>query len=161
MPLSLRPQRRIYAVEVRIALHGDSGHVIQCMAQAGVTTAPYHHQSSFATLLRDWGDPAMRAQHLIVSFGYGLRRFRKEPGGDFTSDPRQRQHKRHIRWTLTVTRFRSQGVQQGTDLLATGLQLLGQHAGDMAVRTDNGPEQLLRRQGPRAELRLVSTSAPL
>ena len=89
MPLSLRPQRRIDAVEVSIALHGDSGHVIQRMAQAGVTTAPYHHQSAFATVLRDWGDPAMRAQHLIVSFGQGLRRFRKEPGRNFPSDPAQ------------------------------------------------------------------------
>ena len=128
MPLSLRPQRRLHAVEVSVAWHGDSGHVIQRMAQARVTTAPHHHHSAFATLLRDWGDPAMRAQHLIVSFGQGLRRLRKEPGRNFPSDPRQRQHNRHIRWTLTVTRFLSQGVQQGADLLATGLKLLGQHA---------------------------------
>jgi hypothetical protein len=127
MPLSLRPQCRIHAVAVRVALHGDSGHVIQRMAQAGVPTAPHHHHAAFATVLRDWGDPAMRAQPLLVSFGQGLRRFRKEPGRHFPSDPRQRQHNRHIRWPLTVTRFLSQGVQQGADLLATGLQLLGQH----------------------------------
>ncbi len=128
MPLSLRPQRRLHAVEVSVAWHGNSGHVIQRMAQARVTTAPHHHHSAFATVLRDGGDPARRAQHLRVSFGQGLRRFRTEPGRHCTSDPRQRQHHRHVRWTLTVTRFLSQGVPQGADLLATGLQLLGQHA---------------------------------
>src|SRR6266567_4042276 len=49
MALSLCSQRRIHVVEVRIALHGDSGHVIQRMAQAGVTPTPHHHQSAFAT----------------------------------------------------------------------------------------------------------------
>jgi hypothetical protein len=80
MPLPLRPQSRIHAAEVRIALHGDSCPVIQCMAQAGVTTVPHHHLSALTTLLRDGGNPAMRAQHLIVPFGQGLGGFRKKPG---------------------------------------------------------------------------------
>ena len=128
MPLSLRSQRRLHAAAVRIALHGDARHVIQRMAQARVTPVPHHYLSTLATLLCDGSDPTMRAQHLRVSFGQGLRRFRKEPGRHFTSDPRQRPHNRHIRWPLTVTRFLSQGVEQGADLLATGLKLLGQHA---------------------------------
>jgi hypothetical protein len=128
MPLSLRPQRRLHTVQVRVAWHGDSGPVRQRRAQAGVTTAPHHHHSAFATWLRDWGDPARRAQHLLGLFGQGLRRFRTEPGRHFPSDPRQRPHTRAIRWTRTVTRFLSQGVQQGADLLATGLQVLGPHA---------------------------------
>jgi hypothetical protein len=37
MPLPLRPQRRIHAAEVGIALHSDARHVIQRMAQARVT----------------------------------------------------------------------------------------------------------------------------
>ena|SRR5438094_54813 len=105
MPLPLRPQCRIHAAKMSIALHGDSRHVIQCMAQAGITTAPHYHLSALATLLRDGGDPAMRAQHLIVSFGQGLGGFRKEPGGNFPSDPRQRLYNRHIRWTLTLARL--------------------------------------------------------
>ena len=51
MPLSLRSQRRIHAAEVRIALHGDARHVIQRMAQAGVTPVSHHHLSALATLL--------------------------------------------------------------------------------------------------------------
>src|SRR4029453_18004432 len=51
MALPLGSQCGIYAVEVRIALHGDSGHVIQRMAQARVTPTPHHDLSAFATLL--------------------------------------------------------------------------------------------------------------
>ena len=90
MALPLRPQRRIHAAEVSIVLHGDARHVIQRMAHTGVTPVPHHYQSALATLLRDGGDPAMCAQHLIVSLSQGLGRFRKEPGRNFSSDPRQR-----------------------------------------------------------------------
>src|SRR5215217_521148 len=86
MPLPLRPQSCIHAAEMRLALHGDSRHVIPRMAQAGVTPAPHYHLSALATLLRDGCDPAMRAQHLIVSCGQGLGGFRKEPGCNFPSD---------------------------------------------------------------------------
>ena len=67
----------------------------------------------------------MRAQHLLVPLGQGLGGFGKQPGRDLATDPREGLHNRDIRWTLTVTRFLSQGVQQGADLLATSLQLLG------------------------------------
>jgi hypothetical protein len=128
MPLSLRPQRRIHAAEVRIALHSDARHVIQRMAQARVTTVPHHHLSTLATLLRDGGDPTMRAQHLIVPLGQGLGGFRKEPGRNFTPDSGQRLHNRHIRGTLSLAWLASHGAQQSADLLATGLKLLGQDA---------------------------------
>jgi hypothetical protein len=111
MALSLGSQRGIHASEVRIALHGDSRHVIKGMAQTGITTVSHHHHATLATLLCDGGDPAMRAQHLIVSFGQGLTSFGKEPGGNFTSDPRQRQHNRDIRWPLTLARGLSQSAQ--------------------------------------------------
>jgi len=111
MALSLRPQSRIHAVAVRVALQRDSRHMIQRMAQAGVTPAAHHHLSTFATLLRDRSDPAVRAQHLLVSLGQGLGRFGKEPGGHFTSNPRERPHNRDIRWSLTLARCLSQSAQ--------------------------------------------------
>jgi hypothetical protein len=61
MALPLRPQRCIYAAEVRIALHGDARHVIQRMAQAGIAPASHHHQAALAALLRDGDKSAMRA----------------------------------------------------------------------------------------------------
>jgi hypothetical protein len=66
MPLPLRPQRRIHAAEVGIALHSDARHVIQRMAQARVTPVPHHHLATLATLLCDGSDPTMGAQHLIL-----------------------------------------------------------------------------------------------
>jgi hypothetical protein len=36
--------------------------------------------------------------------------FCKEPGGNFTSDPRQRLHNRHIRWTLPFAWLISQST---------------------------------------------------
>ena len=125
MPLPLRPQRRIHTAEVRITLHRDARHVLQRMAQARVTPVPHHHLSTLTTLLRDGGDPTMRTQHLIVAFGQGLGGFRKEPGRNFSSDSRQRQHNRYVRRTLTLARLLSQGAQQSADLLATSLKLLG------------------------------------
>jgi hypothetical protein len=111
MALSLRPQSRIHAVAVSVALQRDSRHMIQRMAQAGVTPASHHHHATFATLLRDRSDPAVRAQHLIVSLGQGLGRFGKEPGSNFTSNPRERQHNRDIRWSLPLARCLSQSAQ--------------------------------------------------
>jgi hypothetical protein len=69
----------------------------------------------------------MRAQHLIIALGQGLVRFGKEPGRHLTSDSRQRQHHRSIRWLLTFAGRLSQGAQHGTDLLATGLKWIDQH----------------------------------
>jgi len=128
MPLPLRPQRRIHAAEVRIALHSDARHVIQRMAQARVTPVPHHHLSTLATLPRDRGDPTMCTQDLIVSFGQGLGGFRTEPGRHCPPDPGQRLHNHHIRWILPLARLVSHSAQQGAYLLATGLQLLGQDA---------------------------------
>jgi hypothetical protein len=72
MTVSLCPQRRIHAIKVGIALPRDSRHVIKRMAQTGITPTSHHHHSAFATLLCDGGDPTVRAQQLIVSFGQGL-----------------------------------------------------------------------------------------
>jgi hypothetical protein len=69
----------------------------------------------------------MGAQPLIVSLRQGLGRFGKEPGGNFPSNPRQGQHNRDIRGALSLARRLSQSAQQRADLLATGLQLLGEH----------------------------------
>ena len=69
----------------------------------------------------------MRAPPLRVSLGQGLGRFGKEPGGHFPSNPRQGQHKRDIRGSLPLARRRSQSAQQRADLLATGLQVPGEH----------------------------------
>ncbi len=128
MPLPLRPHSRLHAAEVRIAWHGDSRHGIQRMAQAGGTTVPHHHLSALATVLRDGGDPAMRAPHLRVSCGQGLGSFRTKPGRHCTSDPGQRRHHRSIRWPLPLARLVSHGAPQGASLLATDLKLLGQDA---------------------------------
>src|SRR6516165_11733810 len=80
MALPLRSQCRIHAAEMRVALHSHPRHMIQGMAQAGVTPVPHHHLAALATLLYDWGNPTMRTQHLIVPFSQGLGCFRKEPG---------------------------------------------------------------------------------
>ena len=160
MALPLHPQCRIHTAEVRIALHGHACHMIQRMAQARITPAPPHHQSTLATVLRDRGDPAMRAQHLIVSFGQRLGGFRTEPGRHFPSDPRQRQHHRHSRWPLILAQLLSQGAQQGVDLLATGLTLLGQHAQTGQQEPTMGLRGFGGARGPRAAPASVSTSAP-
>ena len=154
MPLPLRPQSRLHAAEVRIALHSDARHVIQRMAQARVTPVPHHHLSALATVLRDGGDPAMRAQHLIVSFGQGLGGFRKKPGRNFTSDPGQRLHNRYIRWTLTLARLVSHGAQQGAYLLATGLKLLGQDSQTGQQETTMGLSGFCGARGNWQSLRL-------
>ena len=88
MPLSLRPQRRIHAAEVRITLHGDARHVIQGLTQTRITTAPHHHLTAFATLPRHRRHPTVGAQDLIVPFGQRLGGFGKQPGGDLATDPR-------------------------------------------------------------------------
>jgi hypothetical protein len=70
----------------------------------------------------------MRAHHLIVPFGQSLGSFGKQPGRDLATNPGEGLHNRDIRGALTLARLLSQGVQQGADPLATGLQLLGQDA---------------------------------
>jgi hypothetical protein len=96
MPLSFGPKRCLHVAEVCITLHGHSRHVIESLTSPRITTAPHHHHSALATLLRDRGHPAMRASHLIVALGQGLASFCKEPGRNVTSDSRQRQHHGHI-----------------------------------------------------------------
>src|SRR5215469_2942058 len=128
MPLAFGPQSLIHAAEMKITLRGNPCHVIEGMAQAGVTTAPHHHLSAFATLLRDRRTSALRAQDLIVPFSQGLGGFSKQPSRDLAPDPRQRLHNRHIRWPPSLVESLSQGVQQCLDLLGTTPQLLSQHA---------------------------------
>jgi hypothetical protein len=113
---------------VRIALHGDPCHVIQRMPQAWITPAPHHDLTAFATLSRHWCDPAMRAPHVRVPLGYGLGGFGKQPSRDLATDPGEGLHHRDIRGPCPLARLLRQGVQQRADLLATGLQLLGQNA---------------------------------
>ncbi len=137
MALPLCSQRRRHAVDVHIALPGDSGHGIQRLAQARVPPTPHHHQAAVATVRGARGDPARRAHHLRVALSQGLGRFRKEPGRHFPSDSRPRQPKRHVRRTLTRARLLSHGAAQRADRLATRLKLLGQHA-------ETGAEELAR-----------------
>jgi hypothetical protein len=111
MPLPLRSQHRIHTAEMKITLRGNPCHVIEGMAQAGVTPAPHYHLSALATLLRDRGDPALRAQDLIVPFSQRLGGFSKQPSRDLATNPRQGLHNRHIRWPPSLVAFLSQGVQ--------------------------------------------------
>src|SRR5215468_94535 len=107
MALSFSPQSCIHLAKMCAALHGYAGHVIQCMAQAGVTTATHHHLSALATLLRDGSDPTMRTQDLIVPFGQRLGGFGKQPSSDLATDPGQGLHNRDIGWSPGLTGFRS------------------------------------------------------
>src|SRR5215218_7480448 len=111
MPLAFGPQSLIHAAEMKITLRGNPRHVIEGMAQAGVTTVPHYHLSALATLLRDRGDPALCTQDLIVLFSQGLGGFSKQPSRDLAPDPRQGLHNRHIRWPPSLVEFLSQGMQ--------------------------------------------------
>jgi len=86
MSLAFGPQSLIHAAEMKITLRGHPCHVIEGMAQAGVTPAPHHHLSTFATLLRDRGNPALRAQDLIVPFSQGLGGFSKRARSKFPAN---------------------------------------------------------------------------
>jgi hypothetical protein len=148
MPLPLRPHSRRPAAAGRIALPGDSRQGRQRMAHAGVPTVPHHPLSALATLRRSGGDPAMRAQHLRVSFGQGLGGFRKKPGRDFPSDPGQRLPQRDIRWTLPLARLVSHGAQQGASLVAPGLTVLGQDSQTGQQETTRGLRGFCGARGP-------------
>src|SRR4029453_9749982 len=98
MPLAFGSQRFIHPAEMGITLRSNARHVIEGMAQAWVTTAPHQNLSALATLLRDRGNSALRAQDLIVPFRHGLGGFGKQPSRDLATGPRQGLHNRHIGW---------------------------------------------------------------
>src|SRR5215831_13976506 len=96
MPLAFGPQRFIHTAEMELTWRGHACHVIEGMTQAWMTPAPHHHLSALATLLRDRGNPALRAQDLLVPFSHGLGGFGKPPSRDLATDPRPGLHHRHI-----------------------------------------------------------------